>query len=135
MKELLFLLVLFVSNVIQAITGFAGTVLALSLIHIYPVNHAFGGYPQVTVSFESASYKDPKVVEMSPANISYTGSVEPENLRARFRTPVEVGWQWMAKLDHDFIGRKALEKEMSNPQKTIVSLIWNPEDILDVQAS
>ena len=60
----------------------------------YPVNHAFGGYPQVTVSFESASYKDPKVVEMSPANISYTGSVEPENLRARFRTPVEVGWQW-----------------------------------------
>lgn len=101
----------------------------------YPVNHAFGGYPQVTVSFESASYKDPKVVEMSPANISYTGSVEPENLRARFRTPVEVGWQWMAKLDHDFIGRKALEKEMSNPQKMIVSLIWNPEDILDVQAS
>ena len=72
---------------------------------------------------------------MSPANISYTGSVEPENLRARFRTPVEVGWQWMAKLDHDFIGRKALEKEMSNPQKMIVSLIWNPEDILDVQAS
>lgn len=101
----------------------------------YPVNHAFGGYPQVTVSFESASYKDPKVAEMSPANISYTGSVEPENLRARFRTPVEVGWQWMAKLDHDFIGRKALEKEMSNPQKMIVSLIWNPEDILDVQAS
>ena len=69
----------------------------------------------------SASYKDSKVVEMSPANISYTGSVEPENLRARFRTPVEVGWQWMAKLDHDFIGRKALEKEMSNPQKMIVS--------------
>ena len=32
----------------------------------------------------------------------------------------------------DFIGRKALEKEMSNPQKMIVSLIWNPEDILDV---
>ena len=29
MKELLFLLVLFVSNVIQAITGFAGTVLAM----------------------------------------------------------------------------------------------------------
>ena len=29
MKELLFLFVLFVSNVIQAITGFAGTVLAI----------------------------------------------------------------------------------------------------------
>ena len=29
MKDLLFLIVLFVSNVIQAITGFAGTVLAM----------------------------------------------------------------------------------------------------------
>ena len=30
MKDLLFLIVLFVSNVIQAITGFAGTVLAMT---------------------------------------------------------------------------------------------------------
>ena len=29
MKDILFLIVLFVSNVIQAITGFAGTVLAM----------------------------------------------------------------------------------------------------------
>ena len=71
------------------------------------MNHAFGGYPQVTVSFESASYKDPKVVEMSPANISYTGSVEPENLRARFRTPVEVGWQnWIMTLLEEKLLRK-----------------------------
>ena len=70
-----------------------------------------------------------------PINFSITVSGEPENLLARFRTPGEGGWLWTAKLDHDFIGRKALEKEMSNPQKMIVSLIWNPEDILDVQAS
>lgn len=101
----------------------------------YPVNHAFGGYPQVTVSFESASYKDPEILAITPAVINFTGSVEPENLRARLRTPVEVGWEWMAKLDHDFIGRKALEKELSEPKKKLVSLIWNPEDILDVQAS
>lgn len=101
----------------------------------YPVNHAFGGYPQVTVSFESASYKDSKILEMTPAVIHFTGSVEPENLRARLRTPVEVGWEWMAKFDHDFIGRKALEKEIAEPKRKIVSLIWNPEDILDLQAS
>ena len=41
----------------------------------------------------------------------------------------------MAKLDHDFIGREALEKELAKPLRKIVSLIWNTEDILDVQAS
>lgn len=101
----------------------------------YPVNHAFGGYPQVTVSFESASYKDPEILAITPAIINFTGSVEPENIRARLRTPVEVGWEWMAKLDHDFIGRNAFEKELAKPLRKIVSLIWNTEDILDVQAS
>jgi hypothetical protein len=36
-----------------------------------------------------------------------SGSVDPANLRARFRTPVEVGWHRMCKFDHDFLGRAA----------------------------
>lgn len=41
MKELLFLLVLFVSNVIQAITGFAGTVLAMPpSVYLFGLDHA-----------------------------------------------------------------------------------------------
>ena len=41
MKELLFLLVLFVSNVIQAITGFAGTVLAMPpSVYLLGLDHA-----------------------------------------------------------------------------------------------
>ena len=41
MKELLFLLVLFVSNVIQAITGFAGAVLAMPpSVYLLGLDHA-----------------------------------------------------------------------------------------------
>lgn len=34
MKDIIFLIVLFIANVIQAITGFAGTVLAMPGIYI-----------------------------------------------------------------------------------------------------
>ena len=40
-----------------------------------------------------------------------SGSVDPADMRARFRTPVEVRWHNMAKFDHDFVGREALATE------------------------
>ncbi|MFZ7122068.1 MAG: hypothetical protein ACOWWH_14100 [Eubacteriaceae bacterium] len=57
------------------------------------------------------------------------------DLRARFRTPVEVGWSWTAKFDHEFIGRKVLQAEVENPKRTIVTLRWNHEDVIDIYAS
>jgi hypothetical protein len=37
--------------------------------------------------------------------------------------------------NHDFVGRDALEKEVANPRRKIITLEWSPEDILDVHAS
>ena len=56
-------------------------------------------------------------------------------MRARLRTPVEVGWQRAVKFDHDFIGRAALEAEVADPRRTIATLRWNPEDVVDIYAS
>jgi glycine cleavage system aminomethyltransferase T len=64
-----------------------------------------------------------------------SGSVNPMNIRARNRTPVEVRWHNMAKFDHDFVGREALAAEIRNPKRTTVTLRWNTEDVLDVYAS
>ena len=64
-----------------------------------------------------------------------SGSVDPANLRARFRTPVEVGWHRMCKFDHDFLGRAALQAEVAHPSRTIATLRWNPEDVIDIYAS
>ena len=56
-------------------------------------------------------------------------------MNARLRTPHEVNWGWMAKFDHEFIGREAIEAEANSPQRKTVVLKWNKEDVLDVFAS
>jgi glycine cleavage system aminomethyltransferase T len=66
-------------------------------------------------------------------NIS--GSVDPADRRARTRTPVEVRWHNMARFDHDFPGREALQAEIDSPVRTTVTLRWDHEDVLDTYAS
>src|SRR6516165_2578773 len=95
----------------------------------YLVNHIEGGFPQSTWTFISAA-----AAERWPEMRKYwqvSGSVDPANMRARTRTPVEVRWHNMAKFDHDFIGREALAAEMASPKRTTATLRWNPDDVID----
>ena len=103
----------------------------------YTVNHTFGGFPQMTVHWEMSFFNNPspEFQKISLTSLVCSGSVDPADRRARFRTPVEVGWEWMAKFNHDFTGREALEKEMANPKRKIVTLEFNKEDLIDVYAS
>ncbi len=106
----------------------------------YTVNHTEGGFPQNTVHWLMAMQFeefDP-VFNSTPFNgwnAPKSGSYDPADARARVRTPFEVGWGWMAKFDHDFIGREALEKEAADPKRTVVTLEWNTEDVVDIYAS
>jgi vanillate/3-O-methylgallate O-demethylase len=63
------------------------------------------------------------------------GSFEADDISGWYKNPVELGWANRIKFDHEFIGRKALEAEVANPKKTIVTLVWNAEDVCDVHAS
>lgn len=103
----------------------------------YVVNHVEGGFPQFNCTFTGSCYSDAEYMNQFGAAVivDLSGSVDPANLRARYRTPSEVGWDWMAKFDHDFIGRKAVESEVNNPKRKIVTLRWNPDDVLDTFAS
>ncbi|MDR1638182.1 MAG: aminomethyl transferase family protein [Clostridiales bacterium] len=107
--------------------------------HEYVVCHVEGGFPQMTCTFMSASVLDPahmsNPVYAAMTDQKRTGSYEPDNLRARLRSPAEVGWGWMAKFNHDFAGREAVEEEVKNPKRTVVNLLWDPEDIIDIYAS
>lgn len=102
----------------------------------YLVNHVEGGFPQQTWSFTGAPYVESLEVfaGMSQAYL-VSGSVDPADWRARFRTPVEVRWHNMARFDHDFIGRAALEAEIANPKRTTVILKWHPEDVMAIYGS
>ena len=101
----------------------------------YTVNHTFGGFPQMTVNFEPSLYQSPEFCASAPFMMKCTGSVDPADLRARFRSVVECDWAWMAKFDHEFVGREALEAEIANPKRKLVTLEFNPEDLADVYRS
>ncbi len=100
----------------------------------YPVNHVEGGFPQLAWTFWTSGWSDPEFRRMlfAPA---ITGSVDPSNLQARYRTPIELGWNRAVRFDHEFVGRRALEEEAANPRRTVVTLRWNPEDVIDIYAS
>jgi len=99
----------------------------------YLCNHVEGGFPQSTWTFVSAigAARWPELMK----TWQVSGSVDPLNMRARTRTPVEVRWHNMARFDHDFIGRAALAAEIANPKRTTVTLRWNADDALDTYAS
>jgi len=114
----------------------------------YVVNHTEGGFPQMGCTFFPSSNGDPgfaadaeygaaagEPVDPSVAAGLFTGSIAPTDVVARLRTPQEVNWGWMAHFDHDFIGRDAVLAASQNPTRKTVTLVWNPEDVVDVFAS
>ena len=69
------------------------------------------------------------------STFNVAGSFEGQKIEDWYRSPVELGWGKNLKFDHDFIGRAALEKEVANPKRLIRTLVWNPDDLVDVYAS
>jgi vanillate/3-O-methylgallate O-demethylase len=107
------------------------------------VNHVEACFPTPSVDYVPALFGDAEreftaayFSANAQANYRNTdGSYEYSDISALYRTPVELGWKKNVKLDHDFIGRAALEPEVADPKRTMVTLIWNAEDVADVYAS
>lgn len=66
---------------------------------------------------------------------SIMGSWDGDNLEELYRSPIEMGWGKSIKFDHDFIGRAALEHELANPRRKVVTVEFNSEDMIAVYAS
>ena len=105
----------------------------------YLVNHVEGGFPQQLWTFYPALLEDEGYRSWAGTGFrthpTITGSVDPADMRARYRTPVEAGWGTTVRLDHDFVGRAAVEAEMKVPRRVTVTLKWNAEDVTDIFAS
>ncbi len=106
------------------------------------VNHVEACFPTPSVDYVPAMFgEDEKEFAASfSANArdiyrTTDGSFEYSDIGELYRTPVELGWKKNVKFDHDFIGRAALDPEVRDPKRTMVTLVWNAEDIADVQAS
>ena len=106
------------------------------------VNHVEACFPTPSVDYVPAMFGEDErefaqTVSENARDVYHTtdGSFEYFDISELYRTPVELGWKKNIKFDHEFIGREALEPEVSNPKRTIVTLVWNEDDVADVYAS
>jgi vanillate/3-O-methylgallate O-demethylase len=66
---------------------------------------------------------------------SLGGSFASDNIEDYYMTPFELGYGPFVKFDHDFIGRQALEKMATQPQRRKVTFAWNAEDVSKIFSS
>lgn len=117
------------------------------------INHLEASFPTVTHDYIPAvcepdeadflRYQRERESEGSQTGRSWTldgclkikGSFDANDISAWYRSPVELGWARNIRFDHNFHGRAALEREVADPKRKMVTLVWNAEDCLDVQSS
>ncbi len=108
------------------------------------INHLEACFPTRMTDYLPAVYEDDLreyLEEYNAAMPGYAttcniaGSFEADDVSAWYRSPVELGWTKNIKFDHDFIGRQALEDEVAHPKRTMRTLVWNADDVVDVYAS
>lgn len=108
------------------------------------INHLEACFPTIVVDYLPAIFGDElndyraefeTAMPAFAATFKVAGSFDGKDVSDYYRSPVEFGWARNIKFDHEFIGRAALEKEVAEPRRTIRTLVWNADDILDVQAS
>jgi glycine cleavage system aminomethyltransferase T len=96
------------------------------------------GYPVPAI------YTDPRLADYRKwlpadgweARCQLGGSLVLPNIEDYYVTPWDLGVEKRIKFDHDFIGREALEKmAQRTDHRRKVTLMWNDEDVLKIQAS
>ena len=108
------------------------------------INHLEACFPTIVVDYLPAIFSEDMIdyanefraaMPAFATTFNVAGSFDGKHVSDYYRSPVELGWSRNIKFDHDFIGREALEKEVANPRRTMRTLVWNADDVLDVQAS
>jgi vanillate/3-O-methylgallate O-demethylase len=80
-------------------------------------------------------YREWLGTDTTEAQLSIGGSFVSNEITDYYMTPLERGQNHLVDLDHEFIGRGALEARQKKSQRNRVTLVWNPEDVVDVFAS
>lgn len=109
----------------------------------YMLNHTEDGFPQANYHFGYPWYEEPGFgdwLDAHPGAGFYNmfprlqGSVGNDT-SVRYMTPFDTKWDDVISWDHEFTGKAALQKIAENPPRTVVTLVWNADDVADVYAS
>jgi vanillate/3-O-methylgallate O-demethylase len=91
--------------------------------------------PAVYTGDKMKAYRQWLPANSYEATGSLGGSFVSDNIEDYYVTPYALGYGPFVKFDHDFIGREALEKMATQPQRKKVTFAWDPGDVLKVWAS
>jgi vanillate/3-O-methylgallate O-demethylase len=102
------------------------------------INHLEACFPTGTVHYLGPEIQDYiNFQEEKGAFVYYptvVGSFDGDSEDLTY-SPYEMGWGACVKFDHDFVGRKVLEKEAQDIKRKVVTLEFNSEDMIDIYAS
>jgi vanillate/3-O-methylgallate O-demethylase len=106
----------------------------------YPTNTLESGWipdplPAIYTGNELRDYREWLPADSIEARGAIAGSFVSKRIEDYYLTPWELGYGGFIKFDHDFIGRKALEKMNPDTQKKKVTFAWNTEDLTEIFAS
>lgn len=107
---------------------------------VYPVTAIVSGWlggvvPAIYTGEGMKSYRQWLPATAPEAVGSLGGSFVTGNIEDCYMTPYDLGYGFMVKFDHDFIGRQALEKLVQKPKRRKVRLAWNDEDVAAIMTS
>ncbi|MGD0196861.1 MAG: aminomethyl transferase family protein [Solirubrobacteraceae bacterium] len=91
--------------------------------------------PAIYSGEELRGYREWLGVDSYEATNSLAGSFVSERIEDYYLNPWELGYGPFVKLDHDFIGRDALEQIDPQTQRRKVTLAWDGEDVAKIGAS
>jgi glycine cleavage system aminomethyltransferase T len=100
----------------------------------YPTSTLESGWipsplPAVYTGNEMQPYREWLAGTSYEAMASLGGSFVAKNIEDYYLTPYELGYGVFVRFDHEFVGRKALEKLAKKPSRRKVTLAWNGDDV------
>ncbi len=119
----------------------AGSELGLRQVgsRVYATNTLESGWipcplPAVFTGDELKGYREWLPANGYEATGSLGGSLYHDDIADYYSTPWDLGYGGFVNLDHDFIGRAALQ-EMGEPTRRKVTLSWNGDDVAHAMAT
>jgi len=91
--------------------------------------------PAVYVGEELKGYREWLSAKSYEATASLGGSFYSDDITDYYLTPYDLGYGPFVKFDHDFVGRKAVERMAGNQRRKKVTLVWRGEDLARVFTS
>ncbi len=91
--------------------------------------------PAIYTGDKMKSYREWLTDSSYEATCSIGGSFVSDKIEDYYTSPYDLGYGPFVKFDHDFIGREALEKMATQPQRKKVTFEWNNDDVVRVLAS